>query len=378
MPEGAPDRRPGPPLRIFGDRRAHPVDPTLVWWWPETMIDPVERKLLEALLRSMTLFDRSEGWVRAELLDDAGVRPVGGEGWELRLAGRDPVRVIAPARQRDPLAIGDAGWTVARSGPEALSPEPGARPRVTVVRFGLEADDAPPLGAALPFGERARRALIFHRCRDRHSAVITGKRPDGTRLSGHGHAHYLSTDEDGDGRIDHLTVYAPYGFDAEDLEALLRLETLVGGRAMREVGLRLEALGDPASLIDLPLFRPSRRWRSVTPFSLPWFASRGAGRPPRPRDRPEAQLRRELELRGLPAPRSIRVLEERSVAGGGVAGGPSWWQAFEGRRLNGTAGHGLIGFELELDAPLAGPLALGFGCHFGLGLFLPEEGAGGA
>jgi CRISPR-associated protein Csb2 len=29
--------------------------------------------------------------------------------------------------------------------------------------------------------------------------------------------------------------------------------------------------------------------------------------------------------------------------------------------------------ELTFEDPLAGPLALGFGCHFGLGLFTPVK-----
>lgn len=34
---------------------------------------------------------------------------------------------------------------------------------------------------------------------------------------------------------------------------------------------------------------------------------------------------------------------------------------------------GLYGFEIEFAEPVCGPIALGFGCHFGLGLFLPVE-----
>jgi CRISPR-associated protein Csb2 len=47
------------------------------------------------------------------------------------------------------------------------------------------------------------------------------------------------------------------------------------------------------------------------------------------------------------------------------------WLEFQTRRLKGREGYGLAGFELEFAEETAGPLALGFGCHFGLGLFEP-------
>ena len=47
------------------------------------------------------------------------------------------------------------------------------------------------------------------------------------------------------------------------------------------------------------------------------------------------------------------------------------WLEFHTQRFNGTHGNGLAGFEIEFAEPVAGPIALGFGCHFGLGLFVP-------
>jgi CRISPR-associated protein Csb2 len=117
------------------------------------------------------------------------------------------------------------------------------------------------------------------------------------------------------------------------------------------------------------LFGPSRRWRSMTPFSLPRFATRGAGKPPRPRDRPEEQLKRELRLRTLPEPVSITPVDEY------VPGEcpPVRWPEFQTQRFKGEAGYGLAGFEIGFADDIPGPLALGFACHFGLGLFVPVE-----
>lgn len=47
------------------------------------------------------------------------------------------------------------------------------------------------------------------------------------------------------------------------------------------------------------------------------------------------------------------------------------WLDFHTRRYNGTEGYGLAGFEIEFTEPIRGPISVGFGCHFGLGLFMP-------
>jgi len=122
-----------------------------------------------------------------------------------------------------------------------------------------------------------------------------------------------------------------------------------------------------AQFSDTPIFARSRRWRSVAPFSLPRFANRGAGKPPRPRDLPEAQLVRELRVRGLPEPTTIKSIEGYAVGGRPLVR----WLDFHTRRFKGDQGYGLAGFEIEFAEPIQGPLALGFGSHFGLGLFLP-------
>ena len=77
----------------------------------------------------------------------------------------------------------------------------------------------------LPVAESARRMLmgIYGRrfpapdgSRGR-SAIFAGKSADGEPRQGHGHAYYLPTDEDGDGRLDHLTIVAGDGFGKEEL-----------------------------------------------------------------------------------------------------------------------------------------------------------------
>ena len=262
-----------------------------------------------------------------------------------------------------------------------------------VFRFTFASTGAPSIGNALPFAEQVRRALIRNRINASHSEAITGKREDGTPLDGHSHAHYLPTDEDHDGFIDQITIYAPRGFDNADMEALRSLKTIFRSGSRSDVHLRLiesayigalDGIGrgnDPSvdghagsvrsqelpSATSASIFQESRQWRSVTPFSLPRFPNRGGGKPPRPRDLPEGQLRREMSLRGLPEPVSVRPLTGYAVPGKPLIP----WMAFHTIRHNGARGNGLAGFEIEFAEPVRGPISLGFACHFGLGLFLP-------
>lgn len=241
------------------------------------------------------------------------------------------------------------------------------RAEATAFQMLLQPATAPSVTMALTFAEQVRRALIRNRVSTSHSEAIAGKRSDGTPLEGHSHAHYLPTDEDRDGLIDHITVYAPRGFNARDVAALQSLRTIF--RSGRGPDVHLELLEPQISpaIPEGPLFREANRWRSVTPFSLPWFASRGRGKPARPRDLPEGQLRRELRLRGLPDPVLVKSVDGSDIPGRAAIP----WASFQTIRHNGTRGNGLAGFEIEFPEPVRGPIALGFACHFGLGLFLP-------
>jgi CRISPR-associated protein Csb2 len=74
-----------------------------------------------------------------------------------------------------------------------------------------------------------------------------------------------------------------------------------------------------------------------------------------------------LKNRGLPEPVLIKRIEGYQVEGGPLVR----WIEFHTTRYNGTKGNGLAGFEIEFADEVRGPIALGFACHFGLGLFLP-------
>jgi CRISPR-associated protein Csb2 len=248
---------------------------------------------------------------------------------------------------------------------------------LTVVRYALDGTVLPLIQETLSLGELTRQYLqgIYGRHNDgATSAIFSGKTAEGTPLRDHRHAFYLPTDEDYDGCIDHLTIYArgQIGLDRQDLgfeEAELRaLDTF---RLLRQVGgkpdLRLVLLGVGRrdDWMDTPLFNRSRRWRSVTPFVPPRHQkTRG-----RKRETPVEQLRDELRQRGFPTPIAIHELPRCELDGRSIR-----WIEFRRERIlgGGSRGQGLgYGFVLEFAEPVTGPLCFGYGCHFGLGLFVP-------
>lgn len=376
----------------------------LLWLWPERKLDESDRTALAMMLTALGTFGRAESWCEAELLDEGETQTLQASAGMINsqpfdqtgdLAGKETIRLLMPREELKPEELlkaletetsamrkdkqleptGTRWLTYARPA-GILTPRRSSAARVqgktktvTVARFALHSNVLPRVTDALPFAEQARRALIRNRIDTSHSEVVVGKKIDGTPLEGHLHAHYLATDENGDGRLDHITLYAPCGFDKGDLNAIGALRTIFRRGNQPDVTLVLTGLAETKGLGNIPIFGQSRKWRSVTPFSLPWFANRGGGKPPRPRDLPEAQLVRELKSRGLPEPASIKPVDGYEAGGRPLVR----WLEFHTRRFNATQGFGLAGFELEFAEPVAGPLALGFGCHFGLGLFLPVE-----
>ncbi|MBL8151027.1 MAG: type I-U CRISPR-associated protein Cas5/Cas6 [Blastocatellia bacterium] len=238
--------------------------------------------------------------------------------------------------------------------------------KVNVARFTLKSTTLPSIENALPFAELVRRALICLRADHPHSEVITGKRADGVPLEGHAHAHYFATDEDEDGRLDHITIVAQRGFDNEDVAALVKLSQVSSYDRRSKIEISLDGIGMKEQFAEVSIFKKSHKWHSFTPFSLPRFGSRGSGKQPRPRDLPEAQLKRELASRHLPQPLSIRLIDGYLAKCQLIK-----WSDFYCRRFNATEGHGLAGFEIEFPTAVSGPIAVGFACHFSLGLFLP-------
>ena len=297
------------------------------------------------------------------------------------------------AIQVETASLQAAGWSQPPAGrlilyhrPE-IGPQPPAhrsRPRsrsepATVARLVLAGRPQPRVEDAVKIGEVFRSAMMAH-VTGEIPAVLSGRSAEGTPLHDpqHGHAFFLAEDHDRNGFIDHLVLHIRDGLPPSVLAALDRLRRLwIADRrrvdpqddpdeGRQEWRVALEGLGQPSDFSDSALLRASKIWVSVTPYLRPWHI-KGSDTAAATR----AMLLKECRIRGLPEcqiehsgddGRAILVSE-------GVSRGVLRFHRFRSRSgllqpdRSGTA------LRLSFEKPISGPIALGFGCHFGLGLF---------
>lgn len=261
----------------------------------------------------------------------------------------------------------------------------------TVARFVLAGRPRPRVEDTIKIAEIMRRAAIYRwakmtgPCKEA-PWQLSGHEPNGEPLreQAHSHAFWLPEDADNDGEIDHIVVYAAGGFDDSCRRALDRVTRLwieKRGRANEEEAeaedsgrkewrLALEGFGVPQDFAEASTVfaagNGATRWISVTPYLMPWHEKKGFGL--------KEQIVRELIERGFPEPKGFVEVNTRQIRGRDIR--PIHFHRFRSRR--GLTQPDRLGrfVELTLEQPVIGPLALGFGCHFGLGLFRPSSGDG--
>ncbi|HWB09928.1 MAG TPA: type I-U CRISPR-associated protein Csb2 [Pirellulales bacterium] len=411
--------------------------------WPDVNLTGSQRNRLATVLAHLLSLGRAESWCEARLLDDAeaareisraNCSPLDGGSSDARL---DPVMLLcadgvkAFSNEHTPKAVRvegrgklkqqiespvyDPDWHVCMETvalhDKRWSDPPGSRwitygrqsdcfnsrrlrvpkriarrEQFQIARYAIDSAVLPLLQDALTVAERARRGLP-------RTATFFGKDEVGQPAKGHRHAYYLPTDEDGDGRLDHLTVVAENGFTQEELRALDRMQLRWlphEERPSAPISLVLMGL---STLDEVPrILQKSRMWVSATPF----IVTRQAKRRGRKRDLPGAlaspatftrtvlleELGRLAERRGgLPRIEGIEPLMD----GGAFRIAPAdWVRGAGGRRLRllqfkrfrqkrgDDGGRRLSGaFRIWFSELVCGPICLGHSCHFGMGLFLP-------
>ena len=254
----------------------------------------------------------------------------------------------------------------------------------TVARFLLAGRPLPRIEDTVRIGELMRRAALakFGWRQDEATGrriplapwEISGRDAAGKPLKdpAHRHAFWIPEDADGDGWIDHVSVYIAGGMNGDvqaKLDKLTRLWLAPKQRsedvpaepgASKEWRLALEGFGHPADFGgSAHIFGTSRRWRSVTPFLASGHlkASGYAG-----------EVRRLLSRRGVDAT-DVVVMPREAITVGGAPRRAIHFHRFRsrGREVQPDAAGVLL--DIELPEPLVGPLAIGYGSHFGLGSF---------
>lgn len=419
----------------------------LVIHWPNASIDHDQRRILASLLDNLNTFGRSESWCEAGLLDSdentKGVTcfPLQDDTparYEIvRLLCANPASAFADdhvvtvtrknvGRGKDKrlveerAAIYHPAWNLCMETlqlhKERWSDPPGARwvpyvrprdcfkieskspsrtapqPRIQVVRYALDSTVLPLVTETLPVAEAARRALmgLYGRLTAKDgvrglSAVFSGKDADNQPLTDHRHAYYLPTDEDSDGRLDHLTIFATAGFGSDERRSLDRLRELRTGReGESNHPLRLLLLGMGASDEYHPgPLSEARVWIPAAPYLATRYAkTRGQNRIDIGSAEDRAAFLKE-DLRAQLAAVRPDLADETAT----MIIEPEWdenhvfritqrWRTIQFKRYRRKAsddgGRRIAGaFRLTFRHAVRGPIALGHSSHFGLGLFMP-------
>jgi len=174
------------------------------------------------------------------------------------------------------------------------------------------------------------------------------------------------------------------GFEPQDRQALDGLSR-VWGHGGHDIQLILLGVGQPEDFAGLdesrgesPILAKSDRWISRTPFVSTRHPKATKTGVPKLDDNglqigsAEHELRRLLKLNSFPDPISVVPVKSTDLAGHETR-----WLKFRRDRNHGngrreSSGYG-YGFRIIFSEPVSGPIALGYGAHFGLGLFIPEQ-----
>lgn len=400
------------PTLALDTYRAVPSASPLHWIWPSCSLSPNAAQLLRHLLRRIHYFGRAEAWTIMRLVELNGLIAPNCELRTSMLSGAVPVLAHRPDHALDIdllLASTDDKRLSSRRIPagttwfyteipvgqrrSASSHTRLLQTQIQVVRYALDSTVLPLVTETLPVAEAARRELmgIHGRLTKQNgvrgrSNVLSGKDVHGQPLADHRHAYYLPTDEDCDGRLDHLTVYAAGGFGLDERRALDRLRELRTGREGEErhpLRLLLLGVGTCDEYGPGPL-QASKTWVSATPYIATRYA-KTRGRNRIDMASPEARsaflqddLRAQLaavrpDLTGVEAAEVFiePLWDENHVFQVVTQWRPIQFKRFR-RKAGDDGGRRLAGaFRLIFRDPMRGPIAVGHSAHFGLGLFVP-------
>lgn len=377
--------------------------------WPTLELPGDQRDLLDDLLAVIGYLGRAESWVEARRVPEApeanckpGTDTVdtatgelcgeavtlyaplpSGEYQKLRqgfLPDKNAVKKLGktlPDSLSDALSVDTAdlrkqGWNqppaarkVSYLRPvDALEPvrvvHRASAPVATTAIFIVIGKPLPPVEDSLRIGELMRMAVMSQAKRTFGEANIPSifsghDMPDGNC---HRHAFYLPWDSNVDGRLDRLLVHVQAGMNA-DQQRVLEKVNRIWSRDGAEWRLAIEAIGGTEAA-DGVLMQKSTTWESVTPYLHPWHVKK--------RLTVEDQIRRECRERGLPELIALEAFDEVDI-GKDRRRCSIHFRRFRSRR--GLAQPDRLGsfWHLAFAERVKGPLALGFGCHFGLGLF---------
>lgn len=446
---------PGHTTLVFDTFVALPSTAKVLVSWPEAMLTAEERSALFDWLKGVGYLGRAESWCEMRLVDETDApagyncRPFIDLNPEKHTEivrvhcpdpdtaflsthtpkftsssgkGKSKVTIETPQYDPDWHICGETLWHHAEKWAEApgskwirytrqtdcfklaSSPRKRNKPKPRppqVARLALDSTVLPLTTETLSVAESARIALM-----SRYgwitkqgdikgkSEIFSGKDAAGNRLSHHGHCRYLPTDEDGDGRLDHLTLIAEDGFGDDELAAIHSLRKIKSRKreeSGHDLGVLLLGTGtlDGSQPTSSGPAATSATWISATPY----LSHRHPKTHGRKKDKPEeltshtafteARIREDLarlldrrgDLKGLQLDQiKIELLaDENGVYRIGTRRQrPIEFQRFRQKHGDDGGKRRCGAFTITFPRKVPGPICLGHSCYYGMGLFLPS------
>lgn len=254
----------------------------------------------------------------------------------------------------------------------------------TVVRYAVVSAVAPSITQAISVADRVHDALCKWSDRSKgRASVFTGLDESGRSRTDHAHAHIFCEANGERDAITHITIWATMGFN-DDACLTLRSLKKVWGHGGHDIRLVLHGIGVPGDFVDCALFGSSKNWRSFTPFVSTRHAKTFRDGRPKMTDNgwQEGSAAHDLLrlLASNPTWQGARICKQLVERDGPFAFGEEpnkrRYRSLQFKTVrhggNGKRGQSNgAGFVVEFPNPVNGPIALGYGSHFGLGLFLP-------
>lgn len=270
-----------------------------------------------------------------------------------------------------------------------ISPVSPVRPKIfshqpDVARYAIVSKVPPGITQALSLAERFHQALCSKL--KNSTSILTGLDSEGNPLQDNNHVYYLP-ECDSKGYVTHMTLHAPGGFDEAACRVLGKLHRVWGIEGF-DIDIILLATGTKEDFtIASPYFEKSRTWRSITPF-IPVRHPKATRTGVLKTDSTKGDLQigsaehdcwrliqvvaKSLKLE-LPVT-AVTLYERGNRIKHGLREIPCL--DYQLRRRTGTgnrAGSSGYALHLEFAEPVSLPLGFGYGGHFALGLFLPDE-----
>ncbi|MGC8618601.1 MAG: type I-G CRISPR-associated protein Csb2 [Thermoplasmata archaeon] len=375
--------------------------------WESAALDESEKVYLQEILKRVGYLGRSESLVRMTLLDGTtfskNAYPADWNSTESE--DMEIITVATPVSKKDYESMGRTDWIDAlmdnitiNSGkrrssrtsrgrgfvnPPALKFSKYSRRRdcfnphrkigqadfrsnINAILFALDSTVLPMIEDTVLISDRIHKKLVGIYSKKYGEGSVserfTGKDKDGNPLKGHRHIYIIPLDIDNDQRLDHVLVMIREAFSLEELGVLSYLNSLWQAGGKPDIKILPVEMGSKSQLSAFP---SSKSFRSETPFIPPRHYRKGRG------DYSEwlaEELKRDAKNHGLPEPVSVRIMNRLKKRGRSIS-----WLDFRRSRKHEPENSG-YGFEVQFAEPVKGVFTLGYGSHYGLGLFVPVNG----